>query len=119
MSEVMNISIKNNQKEFFPGDEIAGFVEVTPQEVEGEIQANLLYGTQGLGVQDIVSVAVENLTLRGDKAKFYFLLPSAPWSCRGSYLSLSWFIEVSHRSIKEPVKYTFTLSDTGKVKDIS
>ena len=98
MSEPSNIQIglRENVRDFRPGDEIAGAVRWELDDAPRSAEVHLCWFTRGKGTED--SEIVETLHLdapqAGDVRTFSFKAPESPYSFSGKLISLIWCVEV-------------------------
>ena len=89
------IRLKDDKKEYAPGETLAGTIEWSLDEAPESIELCLVWFTAGRGTQDISVVERQplNNVHRGGERPFSFTLPPGPPSFEGKLITLRWAVE--------------------------
>ncbi|MBA4387849.1 MAG: hypothetical protein C0404_07700 [Verrucomicrobia bacterium] len=115
MSSTLGVGTYENRTAFRPGEIVAGkamwILDADPKSVE----IRLFWYTEGRGDQDVAIVATQVIQTPGrrSEAEFRFTLPEAPYSFKGSLITLLWAIEVVVLPSKESARQAIFVSPKG------
>ena len=105
MSE-LTINLKSDVASFEPGEELTGSVSWELNKPPRDLELRLFWFTRGKGTEDaglVQSLRFEQ-PLNAETRSFSFRLPEAPYSFRGSLISLVWALELIVEPTKEVVR---------------
>ena len=117
MNEPISIHIDYDNKDYTPGETIAGTVLWTPDSIgkkKKDVRVSLFYKTSGRGTEEIHIVAEQKWHADMIKGTFEFTLPEQPYSFSGELISLTWGLEAVSSSGKETSVYDISLTPSGQ-----
>ncbi len=112
----LDIKFEGEKRNYKPRETIHATAEWNLDNVPKEIEAHLLWHTEGKGSQDselIESVKIPSAALSG-KHKLEMRLPDTPYSYHGTLISIIWALELVVDGDSEVARETFYLSPSGE-----
>ncbi len=92
----LSISFEDGKSSYLPGEIVRGRGEWFLQEAPKELEVTLFWYTSGKGTEDVEvvdSLSHPNPGAHGEMP-FSFQLPKEPYSFSGTYITLSWAVEL-------------------------
>ena len=116
----LTISLADQKTNFSPGQIISGRAEWDLDQGSSAVEIRLVWFTDGVGTIDGGLVATINCSplSRGNQS-FEFTLPQGPYSFSGTYISLTWALELVVLPKEEVEALEFVLSPTGEEIDLT
>ncbi len=117
----LEISLANDQTEYFPKDKIEGNVSWQYDRDPKKIYVRLFWFTSGKGTEDleIVNEITFDDPKQAEARPFSFTLPPEPYSFSGKLVSLTWSIELLAKSGKKAVQKKIIVSPYGHEVDLA
>ena len=92
----LRLGIRDNRKEFSPGDEIAGAALWELDEAPESAEVSLVWNTRGKGTEDaeVAEIVYFDVPNAGDTRDFKLKIPNGPYTFSGKLISLVWALEL-------------------------
>ena len=116
----LTLTLAQQQKNFRPGESISGRADWDVDPSSTAVEIRLVWFTDGVGTVDgglFSSINCAPLP-RGNQT-FDFTLPQGPYSFSGTYISLTWAVELVVLPGEEVEALDYVLSPTGEELDLT
>ncbi|MGA2555739.1 MAG: hypothetical protein ABSG04_05640 [Verrucomicrobiota bacterium] len=112
----LRIEISQGRTAFEPGEELTGTVGWKLDKPARAVELRLFWFTGGAGAADagVVETAQFDHPSPDDSRPFRFRLPPAPYSFRGSLITLNWALELVAAGATEVARQEITIAPGGE-----
>ena len=117
----LKIAVRKQPPEYEPGEDIAGAAQWELDRPPAAVEVRLLWHTSGRGYED-VGVA-ETVRFDGaqqnDTRSFNFTAPQAPYSFKGTLITLNWVAELVAAPGNESVRVDLVIAPGAKALELT